>query len=94
MNKEEQEVLNRNNTEASYHYCFINKIASISLHEDIICKSNNIEYIYCFGRYIKQSNKEKLFRRLLVLNDLTYINLFLENIEFDKERYKDLLLFT
>lgn len=53
MNKEEQEVLDRNNIKASYHYCLYYKKANISLHEDIIIKSNNLDYIYHFAKDIK-----------------------------------------
>lgn len=126
MNIKEQKVLDKNNARASYDYCLRNKDANISLHEDIIIKSNiayyiyrfafdikgfdvewidiskledaiiktsNSHYIYCFGKYIDSADKDKLFRKILELNDLTYIDRFLKDVDFNKERYEGLLLF-
>ena len=70
MNKEEQKVLNKNDACYSYNYCCEHKGANVNLHEDIIIKSNDIFYIYMFAIDIKNSNKEKLFRKILELNDL------------------------
>lgn len=69
------------------------KHADVNKAEKLVLDYNDSQIIYYFADYIKQSNKEKLFRKLLELNDLEYINYFLKNIDFDKEKYKDLLLF-
>lgn len=93
MNKEEQAILAKNDPWESYKYCMKNEDANISLHENIIIKSDNVGYNYYFAKYIKKSNKERLFKRLLELNDFFFINFFLKNIDFDKDKYEDLLLF-
>ena len=69
------------------------KHADVNKAERLVLNYNDYQIIYYFAGYIKQSNKEKLFRKLLELNDLCYIKRFLEDIDFDKEKYKDLLLF-
>lgn len=53
MNKEEQEVLDKNDHVASYYYCCYNEGANISLHEDIVCRSNEVDYILHFARDVK-----------------------------------------
>lgn len=93
MNKEEQYILNENDPWESYKYCMKNEDANISLHEDVIIKSDNVGYNYYFAKYIKKSNKERLFKRLLELNDFFFINLFLEDVDFDKKQFEGLLLF-
>lgn len=93
MNLKEQAILAKNDPWESYKYCKRNEDANISLHEDVIIKSDNVGYNYYFAKYIKKSNKERLFKRLLELNNLTYIKEFLENVDFDRNQFEDLLLF-
>lgn len=69
------------------------KHADINKVEELVLNNYDPQIIHCFAHLVNQSNKEKLFRKLLELNDLEYINYFLKNIDFDKEKYKDLLLF-
>lgn len=69
------------------------KYADVNKAEKLVLDYNDPQIICYFAYYINQSNKEKLFRKLLELNNIRHIERFLEEIEFDKERYKDLLLF-
>ena len=59
MKSKEQAVIDSNDASASYNYCLNNKEVNISLHEDIICKSNDALYIYLFARDIKGTNLDK-----------------------------------
>lgn len=81
MNKEEQNVLSKNNAESSYYYCKNNKEANIALHEDIIIKSNDLRYIYCFAENIKGANITRLEDAIIKSNDVSYIYYFARDIE-------------
>ena len=76
MSKEEQEILAKNNSHASYEYCLKNKDANISLHEEIIIKSNNVGCIYYFARDIKGANIDKLEDAIIKTNNSSYIYAF------------------
>lgn len=97
MNKTEQEILNIKDPRTSHWYCYYclnnKKAANIKEHEKIVLESKDAKYAYYFAKNIPEANKERLFTKVLELNDLYYICLFLKNIDFDKEKYKHLLLF-
>lgn len=79
-----------------YDYCMINdKICVEKLEEKLllIANKNDAKDLYLFAFIMKKSNKEKIFKKLLELNDLKFINIFFKDIKFDKEKFKDLLLF-
>lgn len=79
-----------------YDYCTINdKICVEKLEEKLllIANKNNAKDLYLFAFIMKKSNKEKIFKKLLELNDLKFINIFFKDIKFDKDKFKDLLLF-
>ena len=69
------------------------KYADINKAEELVLSYNDSGITYNFAYCIKQSNKEKLFIKLLELNNLYYIKRFLKEIDFDKDKFKDLLLF-
>lgn len=61
--------------------------------EDVIINSNDVDYIYSFARS-DNVNKERCFEKTVELcQDVYIIQRFLDDIEFNKDRYKSLLLF-
>lgn len=61
--------------------------------EDIMINSNDVDYIYSFAK-LDNVNKERCFEKTLELcQDVYIIQRFLDDIEFNKNRYKGLLLF-
>lgn len=94
LSKREQEVLNKNDPNSSYYYCLMHsEIADVSAHEKIILTTTDCSLLYNSALSIHKLNKEKLFERLLELNNVAYIKLFLMNVKFHKEKYEGLLLF-
>lgn len=98
INLHEDIIIKVNNAYYIYRFAFDIKGFDVEWDnlnklEDAIIKSNDAVYIYHFAKYLNNSDKDKLFKGLLELNNLYYINLFLTEIDFDKERYEDLLLF-
>jgi hypothetical protein len=91
---EEKDILTIKNPLLSYSYCFLyNETANIAEHEKIIIDSKNIMCCYDFAFYIKNSNKQKLFDAVLASGDLYWIELFYNQIHFDKTKYETLMLF-
>ena len=94
--KTEQEILDLNDPYKSWWYCSCHRDVTdinISLHEQIIIKSKNARYCYLFARDVKQSNKQLLSKAVLLSGDLYFIKKFYEKIDFDKEKYKTLMMF-
>jgi hypothetical protein len=84
-----------NSKDPHYCYLFARDIynANIKGHEKIILDSRNTYYCYLFARDIFNSNKDSLFKTILESKDLDYIKHFYDNIDFDKAKYNNLLLF-
>lgn len=61
--------------------------------EDVMINSNDVDYIYSFAK-LDNANKERCFEKTLELYEDAYIiQRFLEDIEFNTDKYKSLLLF-
>lgn len=61
--------------------------------EDVMINSNDVDCIYSFAR-LDNVNKERCFEKTLELyEDVYIIQRFLEDIEFNTDKYKSLLLF-
>lgn len=78
-----------------YEYNDNDKISIEKLEDKLllVANKNDARTIYYFAFFIVESNKEKLFRKLLELNDSEVINIFFKEIKFDKDKFKDLLIF-
>jgi len=64
------------------YFAFQNSLKGINIkeNEQIVIESKNHIYIFKFAIYIEKSNKQKLLKALLDLNDVYYINMFLKYI--------------
>jgi len=95
INIQENEKIILESKDLYYCYCFawIIKEANIKAHEKVVLESKNSNYCYAFARYIKGSNKEELFKLVLESGDKYWINKFLEEVDFDKEKFVNYLLF-
>jgi uncharacterized protein YerC len=67
--------------------------ANVEALQQVIIDSKNIKECYFFARDVKTSNKQLLSEIVLASGDLYYINLFYNNINFDKTKYNNLILF-
>jgi hypothetical protein len=94
MNKEEQKILELNDPNKSFWYCFNNQhIANIKAHQQVIINSNSRVECHWFAKHIKNSDKQLLSDIVLASGDLYYIKLFYHEIDFDKSKYERLMLF-
>jgi hypothetical protein len=93
--KTEEEVLSLNDPYLSYFYCINNlDTANIKAHERIIIDSKHPYYCYWFALDIEHSNKQLLFEIILASGNLYFINFFYENVDFDKTKYENLMMFV
>jgi len=67
--------------------------ADIKTFEKLIIESKNPEICYKFAKNIKNSNKQLLSEIVLASSSFYFIELFYKNIDFDKEKYKTLMMF-
>jgi len=66
---------------------------NIKENEKIVLQSKKSHFCYIFARNVKDSNKEELFNIVLQSGNKYWINLFLETVKFNKEKFSDYLLF-
>jgi len=94
IKENERIVLESKDSESCCWFAKDVKGANIKAHEQIILESKSY-YYYCynFARYVPESNKEELFKVILESEDRNWINIFLEYVEFNKEKFINYLLF-
>jgi len=93
IKENEKIVLECKNIHMCYKFALDVPGANIEAHEKIIIENKSPMYCYFFAKYAKNSNKEELFKVILEFGELVHIRMYLENINFDKEKYINYLLF-
>jgi len=88
-----EEIINTKNLIYIFLICYLLHYDSFCKVEDIVIESKDLYQIYKFAKYFEKINKEKLFSAMLEYGSEYWIKKFLEEIEFNKDKFKNYLLF-
>jgi len=94
--EDEALVLLLNDLSECYFFCLTRQKFNLKAHQKRMIKFCNYEnsiYCYLFAQNIKGADVQLLSEAVLCSGNITYIKFFYDNLEFDKTRYKDLMLF-
>jgi len=95
INIKENEKIVLESKDIHYCCCFARNIfqANTKPFEELILERKECWYCYWFAKYVKESNRENLFKVILESGHGDCINNFLKNVEFNKEKFANYLLF-
>jgi len=93
IKKNEKIILESKNIDYCYEFARDVPGANIKAFEEVILEIKDPYWCYSFAKYLKGSNKEELFKVILESGNKFWINRFLEDVEFNKEKFANYILF-